>query len=166
MNDTEEKSPVVIEFCPEEGKIHGDMDWFSVSYKNPSFIENPKDNLKPWGGKNKEKNDCPEGHYNVNWDGYQEFHGISGIDLQDDLDCPVYFLNDITSEKLKTEEEAVAHILREFTFYGFTEKSVNKFWDEIKERIDEADKGGYKEFDLDELKERLNKTIEESKNKK
>jgi len=166
VNDTKEKTPVVIEFCSKEEEIHGDRDWFSVLCKNPNFIENPKDNLRAWGGKNEEKNDCPEGCYNVNWDGYQEFYCISGIDLQDDLDCPVYFLNDITLEKLKTEEEVVAHILWEFTFYGFTEKSVNEFWDETKRRIEEVDEEGYKEFDLDELKERLNKTIEDSENKK
>ncbi len=166
INKDKDFFPIVISFVLSEDDPFGGEDWFNVHYKNPNFIEESPKELKFWGGNFKDKNDCPEDHCNVNWDGYQKFYGISGEDLQNSLDTPVYVENEVILEKLKNEEEAVAHILWEFTSHGFTEKSVSKFWGKVKERVDEIDRGEYKELSLKGLEEEIQKTMKKKENEK
>lgn len=107
---------------------HIDVDLINPGYEGP-----PSEDLKPWGGDHEKKDDCPEGHFNVNWDGYNEYFGMGFTEWTELIDSPITKPDDVSWE------EALAAFLWELTFYGWT-------WEKQKEVRDEID-GRYKEYE-------------------
>ena len=103
-----------------------DYKYIDVSLTNPNFEHLPDYSLKPWGGSSDSKNDCPDGYYNVNYDGYQKFFAVGNVNWGE-------FSNmEVVSEIGVPDHVIAAEILWELTFYGFSEKDQDEFWDGLK----------------------------------
>jgi len=95
-------------------------DWFDhhkypdVCFLNPTYVA-PRKNLKPWGGKNP-----PKGHYNCNLRKHSETYAMGFTPWSKIIDTPV------VNEGGFSNEQLLAEILWELTFYGWTEARVNK----------------------------------------
>lgn len=121
-------------------------DYISVYIENADFDEHPPKDLMPWGGDSDVKNDCPEGYYNCNWNGYHDLFGMCGKDRHKLLFKPIGVTSDVY-EFLKNEgipeknydEYIFAEVLFEITFYGFLEEKADKFWKDMEERVEEAE---------------------------
>jgi hypothetical protein len=87
----------------------------------------PPKGAKPWGGKNP-----PKGHYNCNLSKHNRVFAMGFVPWSKLIDTPVINKAGFSNEQL------LAEILWEFTFYGWTEKRVEKRIDEIEGKIKEA----------------------------
>lgn len=121
----------------ENDPFNDNESWINVLIKNDKFIKNPPENLKIWGGNSNDEGDCPEGHYNINWNGYQKHFGISGIERAKMLDSPIEIERNAFEFLNRRIEAVIGEIIFECTFNGFLEKDCEKFWEEIKSRIDD-----------------------------
>jgi hypothetical protein len=145
--DPEDQYTLYVDLVKADDDILTDEDYIDVKIKNEKFVEPYPIGLKPWGGNEDYKNDCPDGHYNVNWYGYQEVYGITGIDRQK------YLLNDIIItdaarewileeeflEDCELDDYVFAEIVWELSFYGILEEKCQKIWNDIEEEIDEGE---------------------------
>jgi len=110
-----------------------DYKYINVSLLNSEYESEPPSNLAPWGGSSDNKNDCPEGYYNLNYKGYQKRYGISGQYWTE-------FVNmEIVNNDNLDDSDLLAEILWELTFHGFTEKVSTEFWEEMGRRVKEID---------------------------
>ena len=121
-------------------------DWVKVLIQNNDYVKEPPENLKIWGGK-EDENDCPDGHYNVNWRGYNKHYGISGLDRNKLLDNPIEIEQDAFEFLDRRIEAVVGEILHELTFQGFLEEDCKEFWDEMNERVKNTKKEDYLSWD-------------------
>ena len=111
---------------------HDGSEYIDVSLLNLKFEGVPPVNLKPWGGNSENKNDCPDGTYNVNYDGYNQYMGIGNISWAEFINMEIVNVLNLPNELLLSE------ILWEFTFFGYTENKQSKFWKEMKDDANEA----------------------------
>jgi len=140
---TEAYQPVVKELLHKpRTKAHA-LTWLVEEYQNPGekikyigvcflntkYVEPPK-GAKPWGGKNP-----PKGHYNCNLNKYNRTFAVGFTPWSKVIDTPVA----ITAPKCSLEQ-AVAEILWEMTFYGWSEERVNSQVDHINGKIKQAKK--------------------------
>lgn len=94
-------------------------DWFDkhkypdVCFLNPDYVA-PRKGLKPWGGKNP-----PKGHYNCNLKKHSQTYAMGFTSWSKIIDTPVINEGGFSNDQL------VAEILWELTFYGWTEKKSN-----------------------------------------
>jgi len=116
-----------------------DYQYIDASLLNLDFEGHPDRSLEAWGGKSEDKNDCPEGCYNCNYEGYQEYYGIGNTSWGSLLNSEIVDTLNLSNENL------LAEILWEITFYGFEEKEQTEFWDMLKDRAEES------KIDLDKL---------------
>lgn len=134
--DENKQETLYVELVKAEDDKFSDEDWIKVLEINKNYIKPFPNNLKLWGGKEDDENDCPEGHGNINWSGYQEHYALTGINRAN------YLLNDIEVDEKAWEfvnfcsEIIIAEILWEFTFSGFLEEDCNNFWDKLKNDVD------------------------------
>jgi hypothetical protein len=110
-----------------------DESYYHVDFLNPKY-EEPPQNYKPWGGTNP-----PDGHYNVNLNKYNKFFAIMGSNRNQLIDAPVIVDQSVIDTNI-TNEQIVAEILWEITFYGFSEKKTEKFLNNLKKRVNSAKK--------------------------
>jgi hypothetical protein len=106
---------------------------------NPNYEGEPPKDLKPWGGDHTKKDDCPEGHFNVNWEGYVSHFGMGFTEWDKMIDSEITKPDDISWE------QALAVFLWELTFYGWTWEKQKEVRDEIYKRnkdYEEAKKDG------------------------
>jgi hypothetical protein len=120
-----------------------DVEFIDVTTLNDEYEVEPDISLKPWGGNRHLKDDCPEGHYNCNYNGYQKSFGILG-DFHLYSDSEIY-IDDNIHDMCKSENEIISEILYELTFYGFTDEEVKKFESELN-LDDEGIEDGRKEL--------------------
>lgn len=110
-------------------------DWFDkqpyihVCLRNHHYATPPK-NKQPWGGERGQK--MPKGKYNCNLSKYNEYFSFMGIKWSQIIDTP------IENDAQCSMEEAVAHILWELTFGGWTENAVVAHTKELLGRIEVA----------------------------
>jgi len=149
--DPENQYTLYVDLVESKDDMFSDEDYIDVKIKNDKFVEHYPTDKEAWGGKSDDKNDCPDGHYNVNWDGYQEFFAISGTEREK------YLLNDIIVTKeaenhildqpyiynSDLDDYIVAEILWELSFYGIMEDKCKNLWDEIKEEVDNIKEDDY-----------------------
>lgn len=108
-------------------------DWFDkhlypdVSFLNPKYVAPPK-GYKPWGG----SKNLPAKHYNCNLNKHNKTFAMGFTPWSKIIDTPV------VNEGGFSNEQLLAEILWELTFYGWTEKKVDVRVNEIKGKIDEA----------------------------
>ena len=147
---------LIISYIKGGENSFNDEDYIDVAMKNSKFVEDPEEGLSAWGGSSKDKDDCPEGSYNCNWEGYQRVYGLSGIDLLPLLDGQIFFADQETADKLKDKDiDILAAILYEFTFYGFSHASRQEFVDELKERMDKINSGEGEFYTIEEARQKL-----------
>jgi hypothetical protein len=93
-------------------------DWFDkhkypdVCFLNPTYVA-PRKGLKPWGGK------PPKGHYNCNLKKHSQTYAMGFTPWSKIIDTPVINEGGFSNEQL------LAEILWELTFYGWTEAKSN-----------------------------------------
>jgi len=108
----------------------------NITYLNPDFECDPPDNLKVYGGDVNFKNDCPKGHYNVNYRGYNQYFGISREKRCQFYGGEIHFLN-CSIDNFYGNEGLLACIVYELTFYGWDESNADDFFDKIDKQVDE-----------------------------
>ena len=122
--------------------------YLDVVFVNPNY-EAPPEGAKPWGGDYKVKDDAPEGYYNCNWENYSQYFGLGLTNWNEMIDSSV--------EKPDNDswEEAIAVILWEMTFYGWTSERIEEFREELndsrREYLEAKENGTLETVDLDEL---------------
>jgi hypothetical protein len=87
-----------------------------VCFLNHRYVAPPK-GYKPWGG----NKNMPPKHYNCNLNKYNKIFAIGITPWSKIIDTP------IINECGFSNEQLLAEILWEFTFYGWTEKKVETF---------------------------------------
>lgn len=102
-----------------------------VCFLNPRYVA-PKKGLKAWGGERGKK--IPKGHYNINLEKHNRTFAAGFVPWSTVIDTP------IVNEANFPLEKAIAELLWELTFYGWTESRVNKNLEKLEESIDEAKK--------------------------
>lgn len=119
--------PIVVQMV----SAMNEESYIGVVHRNTKFVP-PPEGLKPWGGKNP-----PEGHYDCNNEIHNEFFGFGYTPWSKVIDTPIENPTDIPWT------DALAAILWELTFMGWTEESHKKQIDELatnlSDRIAEID---------------------------
>lgn len=105
--------------------------YVDVCFLNPKYVEPPK-GLKPYGGGRGRK--VPEGCYNVNAHKYNKTFAAGWTPWSEIVDTPVINSTNYSMER------AIAELLWELTFYGWTEEKQKQRVKEIEGRIEEAEK--------------------------
>lgn len=123
IKKTKAAMPLYVSYQKEEYD-GSDESYYNVSFLNLKYEEPPK-NHKPWGGSNH-----PEGYYNCNLNKYNKFFAVIGSNWNQLINADV-ILDQSAIDTNITNEQLVAEILWEITFFGFTEKKVKKFVDDI-----------------------------------
>ena len=111
--------------------------YVDVCLHNPRYVAPPK-GAKPWGGKRgggKRGVKIPKGKYNCNADKYNQYFSFMGVRWSKLIDTPM----EIESKSISIEE-AIAALLWELTFDGWTEEKAAANTDIIIERLKEAEK--------------------------
>ena len=103
--------------------------YIDVCFLNPRYVAPDKD-LKPWGGKNP-----PPGHYNCNLNKYNRTFAAGWTRWSKIIDTPIII--DVPNCSI---EKAVAEIIWEMTFYGWTEETVKVEVESLVSKIEEARK--------------------------
>lgn len=108
-------------------------DWYDhhkypdVCFLNPRYVAPPK-GYKPWGG----TKNMPPKHYNCNANKYNKTFAMGFTSWSKLIDTP------IVNEGGFSNEQLLAEILWELTFYGWTEDKVNLKVKEIEGSLDQA----------------------------
>lgn len=100
--------------------------YVEVCFLNPKYVA-PAKGLKPWGGKNP-----PKGCYNINLNKHNRIFASGFTPWRKVIDTPIVI------EAKCSITKAVAEILWEMTFYGWTDASVKNKVEEIMGKINEA----------------------------
>jgi hypothetical protein len=134
-------------YCKEHNeKYDGDGKYISVCLYNPHYVK-PDSSLKPYGRMKKEK--IPKGHYDCNADKHQEFFAAGFTSWNNVIDSEV-----IISIKI-SRERAIAELLWELTFYGWTNKKVKenckKLQDSLEESLKNMESGKSKSYTAEDL---------------
>lgn len=124
--------PLYVSYQKEEfeGK---DESYYSVSFLNLKYEEPPKDRM-PWGGTNH-----PEGYYNINLNKYNKFFAVAGNNWTQLVNSTV-IVDQSAIDTDVTNEQLVAEILWEITFYGYTEKKADQFVKKLNKSLNVAKK--------------------------
>lgn len=114
----------------------------AVSEINRNFKCDPPKDLRAWGGKADDINDCPDGFFNINYEGYWRVFGLTGefredyyyatVILSDDFKKEYAFLSDSELHVL-----IVGEILFEITFYGQFKKDCKDTFASINDDVEE-----------------------------
>lgn len=117
-------------YCKEHNKKYdGDGKYISVCLYNPHYVK-PDPSLKPYGRIKKEK--IPIGHYDCNADEHQEFFAAGFTSWNNVIDSEI-----IISIKI-SRERAIAELLWELTFYGWTNKKVKENVKKLEYSLEES----------------------------
>jgi len=111
---------------PLDGQTYPD-----VCFLNHKYVA-PKKGLKPWGGGRGTK--IPKGHYNCNLNKHNRTFACGLTPWSEVIDTPIIIQANFSLEK------ALAELLWELTFYGWTENKVANTVKELGRRMDEAKK--------------------------
>jgi hypothetical protein len=106
-------------------------EYIDVCLLNPRYVKPPK-GAKPWGAKRGQK--VPKGKYNIDLNKYNQYFSIMGTRWSKIIDT------EVVNKAGCSNEEAVARILWELTFDGWTEEKVVEKTNFIMDRIKEAEK--------------------------
>jgi hypothetical protein len=112
---------------------------FEVLLLNRRAVDPPA-RAKPWGGRHP-----PPGYYNCNLVKYNRYYTMAGVAWSQIIDTPVINKGDYPPPV------AMAEILWELTFHGWTEEENKKFMDELKHRLQEAEAGFRRSNNGDDL---------------
>lgn len=110
-------------------------DWYDqhkyidVSLLNPRYVA-PSIGLKPWGGAPGQT--VPKGYYNCNAIKHNKRFAFGFVKWSELIDTSVINNTD------RSNDQILGEILWELTFYGWTEKRVEKTWNVIDQRVKEA----------------------------
>lgn len=100
----------------------------NVSLLNLNY-EKPEDGLKQWGCI--DGSELPEGYYDINSIKHSEFLGLGNTPW-----TVLSNMNIVIDETCKfSSEEVLANILWEITLYGFDEKAVMDFFEDLNKSI-------------------------------
>lgn len=122
--------------------VGGEEEYIDILIKNEKFVESPpNDTLKPWGGEHDKKDDCPEGHYNLNWEGYNEYFGTGWLDHEKIWHGPIEVDDNAWEMLNESIHEVMANVLYELTFYGYTTKVRNEFAEDMDRRLEDVKSG-------------------------
>jgi hypothetical protein len=102
-----------------------------VCLLNPKYVA-PRKGLHPWGCKRGEK--PPKGHYDINGNKHNRTFALMGVAWSKLIDTPVII------ESTCSLDKALATILWELTFDGWTEKQVNENMEVLKGKLLEAER--------------------------
>jgi hypothetical protein len=122
-----------------------DESYYSVSFLNLKYEEPPKD-CKPWGG-----NNHPEGYYNCNLNKYNKFFAVVGNNWTQLINSTVMVDQSALDTNI-TNEQLIAEILWEITFYGYSEKKADQFVKNLNKRITKVKKSLSKNKTTDKIK--------------
>lgn len=111
------RMPIVVTNVQEDNDTY-----ISVHLLNTRY-EAPAEGLKPWGGK------PPKGYYNCNLVKHTKTFGFGGGDWSQYINAKLIISNDISLDV------AVAEILWEITFYGYSEKQTKKFFSDLNKSV-------------------------------
>lgn len=115
--------------------VRESKDWYDghtyidVCFLNPNY-EAPAEGLKPWGGDG--KTPIPEGCYDCNADKHNETFAAGFAAWSEVIDTPIINQVDCSLEK------ALAELLWELTFYGWTEAKQAEFKADLEDRLVQA----------------------------
>jgi hypothetical protein len=97
--------------------LYSSNSYIDVCLLNTRYVKPPK-GAQPWGGKRGVK--VPKGKYNCNAKKYNQYFSLAGVPWSKLIDTEIQIKSKCTLEK------ALAHLLWELTFDGWTEKQVEK----------------------------------------
>ena len=134
-------------YCKEHNeKYDGDGKYISVCLFNPHYVK-PDPSLKPYSRIKKEK--IPKGHYDCNADKHNKFFSAGFTSWNNIIDSQI-----IISIKISLER-AIAELLWELTFYGWTNKTVKenckKLQDSLEESLKNMESGKSKSYTAEDL---------------
>lgn len=139
MKPAAKQSTLFVEL--RKADVLNEEDYINVNIINPDFVTEPDADIKlgllPWGGNDEDRADCPEGHYNVNWRGFQRYYALSGLNRSEIIEAPIEVSDEAYEYLERNFERIIAEIIYELTFYGYTEKSSTEFWDKLTAEADE-----------------------------
>ncbi len=115
--------------------------FIDVCLLNRKYVA-PREGLKPWGCRRGQK--PPKGYYDCNCDKHNRTFSLMGVAWSKLIDTPVIIESTCSSDK------AIAVILWELTFDGWTEKQVDRNMTVIKKKLCQAAKEIYMEKDTKE----------------
>ena len=136
LNEAKQKYTTVINTLLKkpDGKVflpievqYGQDQGLDVFARNPKYVA-PKEGLLPWGCRRGEK--PPKGYYDANATKHCRIFAIGFTSWDKIID------SEIVSSL--SPEVTVAEVLREITFYGWSEKDIKKQFDVIDQRVKEA----------------------------
>lgn len=116
--------PILVQVSKDPFDKH---EYPDVCFLNPRYVAPPK-GYKPWGG----NKNLPPKHYNCNLNKHSKTFAMGFVPWSKIIDTPVLNKCGFSNEQL------LAEILWELTFYGWTEKIVEKTTNGVKLRLDEA----------------------------
>lgn len=123
-------SSIHISYAEDSFSENGDM-YYHVDLLNLKYQEPPSGTLA-WHGSNP-----PKGYYNANLLKYNKFFALLGSDWTSLINSNVVV--DQSAENTNNEV-LLAEILWEISFFGFTEKNVNKFIKKLEKSAKEVKK--------------------------
>jgi hypothetical protein len=126
-----------------------------VHILNKNFVEEPDYSKKMWGGNFEDKNDCPEGHININWDGYQKYYAVGWKDFQNIIFNEILIEDDCWEKIDRNIHKAMAEVTFELTFYGIESKERKMFDDKINDSLQDIKLNKLKTYDFNDIKQRL-----------
>ena len=122
------RMPIMVKWAIDDFEKQP-IKYVDVSLLNTKY-KAPAEGLQPWGCRKGKK--PPKGHYDVNAEKHNQYFAFGFSSWSDVIDTPVM------DDTGLSEPEIVAEILWELTFYGWTQKDVEKEIDEIKDSMDQA----------------------------
>jgi hypothetical protein len=161
--DVENQDTVIIRL---EEDFFDKEKYICVSILSSKYVEEPPADKKSWGGNEEDKDDCPEGHYNINWYGYQKMYAMSGMQreklLLNDVivgDDVYEFLKNKGISEENYDDYLFAEFLFELTFQGYVQRRSEEFWNEMKDRSESETEQDYIEYET--LKKSLTKMVDD-----
>jgi hypothetical protein len=133
-----------------------DEKYIDVCLRNLNYIK-PDDGLKPWGGSCEDKDDAPDGHYNINHNDYNERFAIH-LPWRLLVSLEVDFDESVEGMEL---EKLMAEFIWEITFDGFEENSYQKLRNQLDQISDDIKSGKEKFVDWEDAKKQIKDYIED-----
>lgn len=153
IEECESAFPFYLSFVEANENSH--KDYIDVSILNNKYVKPFPVSLRPWGGNNDEENDAPEGHYNVNWDGYHRTFGLGFGEWGKSIFGPVFVEDERVFALSNNPVKIVAEILYELTFHGLTQNAQALRLQELERRVADIKSGEEKGYTVEEVRKIL-----------
>lgn len=149
----------VLVFRVGDAFANDDDSFIDTCLRNKKF-EPFDESLKPWGGNYKDKNDAPDGYYNMNYENHNKFVSASFMPWRVLINLE-FEVNDGVGDIVNTTEDLIAEFLYEITFDGYSESSYTKLKRSLKKQIRDIDSGKEELIPWEDVKKNIKDWVED-----